>query len=260
MKRTLAAAAAALALALTFGGLAAKPVLAQTQSAMSIADAVAAPDRPDKDRARDAARKPADLIAFAGVKSGDVVVDVWPGTGYWSRIFSRIVGPKGQVFAYVPQEIAGFKSDPVGTAKAMAAEPGRGNVQVKTHPLVVEGGPANVFDVVWIFQNYHDLHDSFMKGADVEAYDRMIFKALKPGGVFVIVDHAAEAGSGLKHTEDQHRIDPAQVRAELEKAGFVFDGESKVLANPADPHTALVFDPSIRGKTDQFAYRFKKPA
>ncbi len=262
MRNSLAAAASALTLALTFGWFAAGPAIAQTPGAasMSIADAVAAPDRPDKDRARDAARKPAELIAFAGVKSGDVVVDVMPGTGYWSRIFSGIVGPKGQVFAYVPEEIAGFKSDPVGTAKAMAAEPGRGNVQVKTHPLVVEGGPANVFDVVWIFQNYHDLHDSFMKGADVEAYDRMIFKALKPGGVFMIVDHAAEAGSGLKHTEDQHRIDPAQVRVELEKAGFVFDGESKALANPADPHTALVFDPSIRGKTDQFAYRFKKPA
>jgi len=254
-------ATAAIALTLALGGLAAQPSPAQTPvaPAMSIADAIAAPDRPDKDRARDAARKPAELIAFAGIKSGDVVVDVWPGTGYWSRIFSRIVGPKGQVFAYVPQEIAGFKSDPVGTAKAMAAEPGRGNIQVKTHPLVVDGGPANVFDVVWTFQNYHDLHDSFMKGADVEAYDRQIFNALKPGGVFVIVDHAAEAGSGLKHTEDQHRIDPAQVRAELEKAGFVFDGESKALANPADPHTALVFDPSISGKTDQFAYRFKKP-
>ena len=199
------------------------------------------------------------MIAFAGVKSGQVVVDVMPGTGYWSRMFSTIVGPTGKVYAYVPEEITSFKSDPAGVAKAMAAEPGRSNVSVVVHPLVPANAPSNVFDVVWIFQNYHDLHDSFMKGADVEAYDRLIFNALKPGGLFVIVDHAAEAGSGLKHTEDLHRIDPAALRAEVEKAGFKFDGESKALANPADPHTALVFDPAIRGKTDQFAYRFKKP-
>ena len=252
-----------LALALTLPVLAPLPGLAQpsaTSGGVSIAAAIADPGRPAADKARDAARKPADLIAFAGVKSGDVVADVIPGSGYWSRIFSEVVGPNGKVFAFVPQELAGFKSDPVGIAKTMAAEPGRGNVSVEVHPLVIENPPANVFDVVWTFQNYHDLHDSFFHGADVEAFDRAIFTALKPGGVFVIVDHAAEAGSGLAHTEDLHRIDAAQVRTELEKAGFVFDGESKVLANPADPRTAKVFDPSIRGKTDQFAYRFKKPA
>jgi predicted methyltransferase len=250
-------------LGLAMSGIVPLPGFAQpsaTAGAESIAAAVADPGRPEKDRARDAARKPAELVAFAGVKSGDVVDDLVPGSGYWSRIFSKVVGPNGKVFAFVPAELAGFKSDPVGTAKAMAAEPGRSNVTVVTHPLVPESGPTDFFDVVWTFQNYHDFHDSFFHGADVEAFDKLIYKALKPGGVFVIVDHAAEAGSGLKHTEDQHRIDPAQVRVELEKAGFKFDGESKVLANPADPHTALVFDPSIRGKTDQFAYRFKKPA
>lgn len=248
---------AAAALAFAAAGLAAAPSLAQ--SGASIAAAIADPGRPDKDRARDADRKPAALIAFAGVKSGDVVVDVWPGTGYWSRLFSKVVGPAGKVYAYVPTEIAGFKSDPVGQAKAMAAEPGRGNVSVQVDPLASDNAPANAFDVVWTFQNYHDLHDSFMHGADVDAFNRVIFKALKPGGVYVIVDHAAAAGSGLTHTEDLHRIDPAALRAEVEKAGFRFDGESKVLANPADPHTALVFDPSIRGKTDQFAFRFRKP-
>ena len=253
MKRLFAAAAVTLALT----GLAAGSSLAQTPSA-GVQAAIADAGRPDKDKARDAARKPAELIAFAGIKSGDVVVDVWPGGGYWSRIFGKAVGPTGKVYAYVPAEIAGFKSDPVGVAKAMAAEPGRANVSVQVDALASDG-PTNAFDVVWTFQNYHDLHDSFMKGADVDAFNRVIFKALKPGGVYVIVDHAAEAGSGLKHTEDLHRIDPAQVRAEVEKAGFVFDGETRILANPADPHTALVFDPAIRGKTDQFAYRFKKP-
>jgi predicted methyltransferase len=247
---------ATVVLAIAFSGAVPLPGWSQDSAVQA---AIADPGRPDKDKARDEGRKPAELVAFAGVKSGEVVVDVIPGSGYWTRIFSKIVGPSGHVYAFVPQELAGFKSDPAGTAKAMAAEPGRGNVTVVVHPLVPAEGPANTFDVVWTFQNYHDLHDSFFHGADVEAYDRLIFKALKPGGVFVIADHAAEAGSGLKHTEDQHRIDPAAVRAEVEKAGFVFDGETKVLANPADPHTALVFDPSIRGKTDQFVYRFKKP-
>ena len=253
MRRLLTAAM----LAATLGGLAASAGQAAPNSAP--AAALADPGRPDKDKARDEARKPEELINFARIKPGDVVVDVWPGGGYWSRIFSKVVGPKGKVIAYVPQEIAGFKSDPVGVAKAMAAEKGNENVSVEVDPLASDGAPANAFDVVWTFQNYHDLHDSFMKGADVDAFNRVIFKAVKPGGYYVIVDHAAEAGSGLKHTEDLHRIDPAALRAEVEKAGFKFDGESKVLANPADPHTALVFDASIRGKTDQFAYRFKKP-
>jgi predicted methyltransferase len=244
-------------LTIAFSGAIPMPGWAQDSA---IQAAIADPGRPDKDKARDEARKPADLVAFAGVRTGAVVVDVIPGSGYWTRIFSKVVGPTGHVYAYVPEEFAGFKSDPVGTAKAVAAEPGRGNVTVVSHALVPTGEtPASVFDVVWTFQNYHDLHDSFFHGADVAAYDRLIFKALKPGGVFVIADHAAEAGTGLKHTEDLHRIDRAEVRTELEKAGFVFDGEDKVLANPADPHTALVFDPSIRGKTDQFVYRFKKP-
>jgi predicted methyltransferase len=256
LRLSIIAARAALILALS--SLVVEPVLAQTPSPGVLA-AIADPARPDKDRARDAGRHPAELIAFAGVKSGDIVVDVMPGTGYWSRIFSKIVGPNGQVHAYVPQEIAGFKSDPVATAKAMAAEPGRANVSVEVDPLAADDAPANTFDVVWVFQNYHDFYDSFMKGADVAAFNRVVFKALKPGGVYVVVDHAAPAGSGLKHTEDLHRIDPAAARAEIEKAGFIFDGESKLLANPADPRTALVFDPSIRGKTDQFAYRFKKP-
>jgi predicted methyltransferase len=243
--------------ALALGALAAQPSLAQPSAA--IAAAVSDPARPEKDRARDATRMPSAMIAFARIKPGETVVDVIPGTGYWSRMFSEIVGPSGKVYAYVPSEIETLKPDAVTTAKAMAAEPGHANVSVQVDPLSSDNAPANTFDVVWIFQNYHDLHDSFMKGADVDAFNRVIFKALKPGGYYVLVDHAAEAGSGLKHTEDLHRIDPAALRTEVEKAGFKFDGESKVLANPDDPRTALVFDPSIRGKTDQFAYRFVKP-
>jgi len=228
----------------------------------AVTAAVADTARPPKDVQQDESRHPAELVAFAKVKPGDVVVDVWPGGGYWSRIFSTVVGPKSKVYAFVPAEIAGFKSDPVGLAKQISTESGHANVAAISHP-VDEPPPAsmyNTIDVVWTFENYHDLHDSFMKGANVDGFNAGVFKALKPGGYYVIADHAAAAGSGLKNTEDLHRIDPAAVRAEVEKAGFVFDGETKVLANAADDHSLKVFDPAIRGKTDRFVLRFKKPA
>lgn len=256
MKHHLAAAAAAAALV----GLLALPAAAQT-TPPAIAAAVADAGRPDTDKAQDAVRHPEALLALAKVGPGQTVTDIWPGKGYWTRLFSLAVGPKGQVISYVPAEIVEFKGKPLDIAKATAAEPGRGNVTVISDPLASPPEPKyfNTIDVAFTFENYHDFHDSFMKGADVDAFDKAMFALIKPGGYFLIVDHAAQAGSGLKHTEDLHRIDPAAVRAELEKAGFKFVSESKVLANPDDPKDKLVFDPSIRGKTDRFAYLFIKP-
>lgn len=124
-----------------------------------------------------------------------------------------------------------------------------------TPPGLASAGPV---DIIWTAQNYHDLHLARLK-LDVPAYDKALFAAIKPGGYLVIVDHAAEAGSGLRDPDKLHRIDEAVVKQEVESAGFVLDGESDALRNPADPHTALVFDASIRGKTDQFMLRFKKP-
>ncbi len=253
MKITLAATA-------TLSALLVSPTLA-APTPPAPPTAVADPGRPATDTALDASRHPAEMVAFSRVKAGDTVMDVWPGHGYWTRLFSTTVGAKGKVYAYVPAEIAEFKSDPVAIAKAVAAEPGRGNVEEFSDPLAAPP-PAefrNRFDVVWTFENYHDFHDSFMKGADVDAFNRAVFASLKAGGYYVVVDHAAAAGSGLSHTEDLHRIDPATIKAEVEKAGFVLDGESKVLASPADPHTAKIFDPAIRGQTDRVAYRFRKP-
>jgi predicted methyltransferase len=250
-----------LAAAATVLALLAVPAVAQTPPPF-VAAAVADAGRPDKDKAQDASRHPAELLAFAKVKPGETVMDIWPGGGYWTRLFSVAVGPNGKVISYVPAEIVDFKSKPLDIAKAVAAEPGRSNVMAFSDPIAAPPDAQYVdklLDVAFTFENYHDLYDSFMKGADVDAFNKAVFGLLKPGGYYVIVDHAAPAGSGLKNTNDLHRIDPAAVRAAVEKAGFKFDGEIKILANPDDPKDKIVFDPSIRGKTDRFAYRFVKP-
>jgi predicted methyltransferase len=222
----------------------------------AIAAAVADSTRPAADRDRDAARKPAEMLAFAGVKPGMVVVDMLPGGGYFTRLFSDAVGPTGKVVAYVPDETLARFPKALDGLNAIAAEPAHKNVQVEHNPIMAPG-PDNVADVVWTSQNYHDLHN--MAGVDLVAFNKLVFRSLRPGGVYVVLDHSAPAGSGASATRTLHRIDPATVRQEAEAAGFVFDGESNVLANPADPHTAGVFDPSIRGHTDQFVLRFRKP-
>jgi predicted methyltransferase len=112
---------------------------------------------------------------------------------------------------------------------------------------------------VFIRQNYHDLHDKFMGPADIARFNRHVYEALKPGGVFVVLDHAAAAGSGLRDTDTLHRIEPEAVKTEVTAAGFMLEAESAILASPADDHTKFVFDPAIRGHTDQFLLRFRKP-
>lgn len=220
-----------------------------------IAAAIADPARPAEDRARDADRKPAEMLRFAGVRPGMTVVDLMPGGGYFTRLFAAAVGPAGTVYAYVPDEMIA-RNPEKGIQRLNALAEGHPNVKPLHDPLM-SPTPPNLADIVWTSQNYHDFHD--IPGVDVAAFDKLIYNSLKPGGVFVVLDHAAPAGSGLAATNTTHRIDPATVRAEVTSAGFVYDGESKVLANPADDHTLKVSDPAIRGHTDQFVYRFRKP-
>jgi len=218
--------------------------------------AIADTTRPAADRDRDAERKPAEMLAFAGVKPGMVVIDMIPGGGYFTRLFSDVVGPTGKVVAYAPDEFLAKYAKALNGATAVAAEPNHKNVQVLHDPALAPG-PANIADVVWTSQNYHDLHN--VAGLDVVAYNKVLYGIVRPGGVYIVLDHSAPAGSGTADTDTLHRIDAATVRKEVEAAGFVFDGESKALANPADPRTAAVFDPAIRGHTDQFVLRFRKP-
>lgn len=202
-----------------------------------------------------------ELIRFARVDAGSTVIDVYPGDGDWTRLFSDIVGPEGRVTSFVPAEVADFKNDPVGQMKTLAKEPGRENVEAVSADLVAMPEATQPAAVVWLHLFYHDLHTALIqkKGATAADFNRAVYERLKPGGHYVIVDHAAAAGTGTNDTQSLHRIDPAFVRAEVEAAGFVMDAESTVLANKDDPHSIKVFDPSIKGKTDRFAYRFVKP-
>jgi predicted methyltransferase len=223
----------------------------------NIANAVADRDRPDEDRQRDVNRKPAEVLTFVGIKNGEKVADFMPGTGYFSRILSSAVGPQGHVYAFIPAEFANFKKQPLPPNGSMPY-PQFKNVSVIAGPVNDFAAPEPL-DLVWISLNYHDLHDPFMAPADLTRINRAVFAALKPGGRYVVIDHAAAAGSGLRDTNTLHRIDEASVKSEVEAAGFRLEGESDLLHNAGDPRTANVRDPTIRGKTDQFILKFRKP-
>jgi predicted methyltransferase len=242
------------------GAAALAAALAATQTLAgpaNIAAAVADSGRTADDKGRDAERRPAEMLAFAKIRPGQTVVDFMPGGGYFTRLFSVAVGPKGKVYAFIPTEVAGFSKKPL-PASGSTPDPTHPNVVALVAPVMTFSTPTQV-DVVWTSQNYHDLHDPFMGPADMAKFDAAVFKALKPGGLFVILDHAAAAGSGVSATNTLHRIDPEVVKQEVTAAGFVYEGETEVLRNPADDHTKKVFDPSLRGHTDQFVFRFQKP-
>ena len=202
-----------------------------------------------------------ELIRFAGVDAGSTVIDVYPGDGDWTRLFSDVVGPKGRIFSFVPTEISDLKKDQVDRMRSLAQEPGRENVEVVSADLVAMSQTTPHADVLWLHLFYHDLHTTLMqtKGATAALFNRAVFDRLKSGGYYVIVDHAAAAMEGTSDAQSLHRIEPASVREEVEAAGFVLDAQSTILANKADPHSMKVFDPSIKGATDRFAYRFEKP-
>lgn len=244
----LLAAAGALALSL------AEPAAAQAPSP-ALKAAVADAARPEADRAKDAARKPAEVLAFAGVKPGMKVADFIMGGGYFTRILAKAVGPGGKVYAYQPAEFIAFRAAYADEQKAASAP--YANVVPLSDSLATVSFPEPL-DLVFTAQNYHDMH---LKAVPAGAADLILAglrAKLKPGGTLLVIDHVASAGAA-DAPDTLHRIDPAVMRAEIERAGFVFDGETSLLRNPADPHTDLVFSPAIRGKTDQVAYRFKAP-
>jgi predicted methyltransferase len=221
--------------------------------------AISDPRRPDDQVKLDAARKPALSVLFSEAKAGDRIADVMSGNGYFTRILSDVVGPSGRVYAYIPTEqIAHCSPREIAGTQAIARDSSYRNVTLLTGSLAGFRVPEKL-DLIWMSQSYHDLHDTFLGPANVAALNKTIFDALKAGGVFLVIDHVAEAGSGLRDTETLHRIDPIRMMNEIEAAGFVLEAQSDALRNSDDDHQRAVFDPSIRGRTDQVLFRFRKP-
>ena len=254
--RGLLAGAAALFIGACAGGavpgimLRAEPAIAATSP--HILAAVGDARRPEADTARDVLRHPADIMAFAQVQAGQRIADVGPGGGFYTRLFSVAVGEQGRVFAI------DRPNAPDRPPRAiLAVAPLYPNVSVIQQGYQNWSTPEPL-DTIFVSQIYHDFHLPALN-LDVPAINRMLFAALKPGGALVIIDHAAVDGSDLTVTDTLHRIDPETVKADFKAAGFVLEGESAALRVPEDDRSKLVFDAALRGKTDRFVYRFRKP-
>lgn len=210
---------------------------------------LADPLRPAADVARDADRKPVELMTFAGVRPGMTIAELAPGGGYFTRILTGAVGPNGKIYA-----IAGRPSPGL-----LELAPKRTNLSVVTAQPGTIPLPQQV-DLVWTTLNYHDFKNNKLGSGDVaQALNAEAFRVLKPGGVYLVVDHDTAAGAGATQTSTLHRIEGAQVQREVEAAGFRLDSSSDLLRHAADDHTAKVQETGIRGKTDQFVLKFRKP-
>jgi len=232
------------------------PVVSAQMAPAAYEAALVSPVRTTEDRARDTARHAAETLAFAEVKPGQKIGDMIIGGGYFTRLFSAAVGPEGHVTAWQPAEFIGFQAS---YGEALAAADALDNVDGVRLPIGAPEWPEGL-DLIFTAQNYHDLHLKPFATDTAAKVNAAAFKALKPGGLYVVIDHDAATGAGPDAPDSLHRIEVDQVRREVEAAGFVLDGSSDLLARADDPRTANVFDPSIRGKTSQFMLRFRKPA
>ena len=226
----------------------------------TIAAAIAAPDRPEDARALDEGRKPAEVLGFLGLEPGMTAADLLTGTGYWAEIMAHAVGPEGSVIAYQPAQ---FYTDEDSKAKWAALEARAPGVSESRYPFDAFAPPAESLDFALINLSYHDIYwesERFkIPETDPDAYVAALYAGMRPGGIVGVIDHVGEGNDTRALVDRLHRIDPAVVRADFERAGFVLAGESDILANPEDDHTLLVFDPAIRGKTDRFVMKFVKP-
>src|ERR1700689_5338634 len=207
-----------------------------TAATMAVADT----SRPDSDTTRDADRKPAQTLVFAGIKSGDKVADYVADAGYFTRLFASVVGSEGHVYAVEPTAFFKYQSFPKDVAELQGYAVTHPNLTVTTAAALEGVKFPEKLDLFWISQDYHDLHDKFMGPVDVAAFNKAVYEALKPGGFYVVLDHSAAPGAAADVTETLHRIESSTVRREVEAAGFKFDSESSILAHPADPRTAKV--------------------
>ena len=217
-----------------------------------IAAAVAAAGRPAADTQRDVNRKPAEVLAFAGVKPGDRIVELLPGGGYYTRLLCRVAGSKGHVDA-----ISFTRKNPQANPPAVPQIADCANITWSTVAATGLSLPGGA-DLVWTTENYHDLNNDNYGPADLKSFNKAIFDALKPGGIYLVEDHAAEAGSGARDTNTLHRIDVERVRQDMAAVGFVLEASSELLHRADDAHTSRAH--LLEGKTDKFLLRFRKPA
>jgi predicted methyltransferase len=247
---------------LTAGAASLAPDSPRVGTNEAVANAIAHPDRPSQDREQDSHRKPAEILDFVGVGRDMHVMDVFSAGGYYTELLARVVGPEGRVIAYNNPPYARFAEKGIAARYAGDRLPNVRQVTSTIEDLDLE--PASLDAAIFIM-SYHDLYwrpaDGSWPPTDPALLLGKLHAALKPGGVIVVQDHVATAGGDTAEVVAKlHRIDPAVVKADFAKAGFTLDGESDVLAHPDDAHTIMVFDEAIRGKTDQFLFRFRKPA
>ena len=240
--------------------LAAVPAALQAAPA-DIAAALNAKGRPADAVKLDESRKPAEILRFFQLERGDRALDLFTGTGYYAELIGNAVGRTGSVVAWEPANF--YKGDTVKAWDALKTRVPNARLLVGTAKDMALAPDS--FDFVLMHMIYHDTYwESEEYGfprMDPAAFLQKVYAATKPGGVVGVVDHAAAPGGEVREVADKlHRIDPAVIRADFEKAGFAFDGESDLLRNAADDHSKLVFDPAVRGKTDRIVYRFRKPA
>jgi predicted methyltransferase len=240
---------AALVLIAPTQGAAAPP-----KSSSIIVRAVADPGRPADSRAADPLRLPARTLAFSGVRPGMVVGEFYPGGGYFTRMLSDIVGPSGHVYAI---ENAGWKGA-VEADRALLAEGRWKNVSIAYEPFGTVAF-TKPLDLAWVTQNYHDLKIAEYGKVDTLAFDRSVYKALKPGGTFFILDHQGPASLTDDQIGKMHRINRDVVVREVTSVGFKLADEGNFLRRSSDDHTLPIFDKAVQGHTDQYALKFVKP-
>ena len=219
-----------------------------------IAAAVADTARPKSDRDADALRAPVATIAFAGIKPGMVIGELYPCGGYFSRLLGDVVGPNGKIYGLETTRWKGCEP----ADRKMAAEPGRKNISISAALFGAFSLPEKV-DLFWITQNYHDLHIKTYGAVDMMSFNKHVFESLKPGGIYFILDHQANPGLSADDIAKLHRIEKSQVIREVTAAGFKLVAEGDFLRRAGDDHTKPIFDTAIRGKTDQYALKFRRP-
>ncbi|MGE4429836.1 MAG: class I SAM-dependent methyltransferase [Sphingobium sp.] len=227
--------------------------------AANLSDAVTAPGRPESATALDASRKPAEVLGFLGLSSGMQAADLATGSGYWAELMARIVGPTGHVTAFQPIQFYNDKSKAAWEA-LLARQKG---VSLQTHPFENFTAKPESLDFAIMNTTYHDLYteseERKIPRMNPDDFVRNLYAAMKPGGVVGVIDHVANPGDTRAIAKSIHRIDPGVVKADFERAGFVMEAESELLRNPDDDHGKGVFDPAVRGKTDRFLMKFRKP-